>query len=141
MKRPTRLIFASYQSPTKHPQLRQQIPYTLNETVILGSNEKYGCQGMLSDDITRLAQHSCSPVYSFPLQRLGDVAQGTHETNRAVKSDGGNLSPGFVYEQYQSFRVKPNNYGNRPARSKSMDVVNKAVSAGRKYEIGGRPYK
>eukprot|EP00392_Amoebophrya_sp_AT5.2_P003235 g3240.t1 len=113
-----------------------------NETVVLGSNEKYGCKGMLSDLATRLSQHETKPVYSFPLQRGPDVAQGNHQaSNGAVKSDSGNLSPGFIYQQYGGFRVKETNYGNRPARQKSLLIVDKALTAGKKYEVGGRPYR
>lgn len=113
-----------------------------NETVVLGANEKYGCKGMLSDRATRLSQHETKPVYSFPLQRGPDVAQGNHQaSNGAVKSDAGNLSPGFIYQQYGGFRVKETNYGNRPARQKSLLIVDKALSAGKKYEVGGRPYR
>ncbi|CAD7970275.1 unnamed protein product [Amoebophrya sp. A120] len=119
-------------------------PFTLQhnqEIVVLGANDKYACKGMLSPEITRLAQHTCKPVYSFPLQRLPDVAQGNLAQATAVKSDLGNLSPGQIYTQYGGFRVKDKNYGNRPARTVSLKTIDKALSAGRKYEVGGKPYR
>ncbi|CAD7937507.1 unnamed protein product [Amoebophrya sp. A25] len=120
-----------------------KVPWMLNERVVLGSNEKYGCQGMLSDDITRLGQHACSPVYSFPQKsQYRSVAQGVHMVQSAAKSDGGNLSPGLAYEAYGSFRVKESaREDNRPARCQSFNIVDKAIGKGKKYEVGGRPYR